>query len=192
MRLLSSEKDLALHALWLWQQNGGNLLSDLCHLHEKLKAIEKQRGPRVEYGEGVTPRVRQILLEGILQYLEVYRDEESMRDQREEAESIILDLSEKDLALHALWLWQQNGGNLLSDLCHLHEKLKAIEKQRGPRVEYGEGVTPRARQILLEGISQYLEVYRDEESMRDQREEAESILLDLLHQPVVLEHRKYQ
>lgn len=52
-------------------------------------------------------------------------------------------------------------------------------------MEYGEGVTPRARRILLEGISQYFEVYRDEESMQGQREEAESILLDLLHQSVL-------
>ena len=39
------------------------------------------------------------------------------------------------------------------DLCRLHNDLKCIEKERGPMIHHGKGVTPRTRRILLETIS---------------------------------------
>jgi len=48
---------------------------------------------------------------------------------------------------------EEASPKLLLDLCALHEQLKQDELARGPEVDYGRGVTPKTRRILLQTIS---------------------------------------
>ena len=48
---------------------------------------------------------------------------------------------------------EEASSKLLLDLCALHEQLKQDELARGPEVDYGRGVTPKTRRILLQTIS---------------------------------------
>ena len=65
MRLASEGDELAAQMIRLGHERGGTLLMDLCRLHNDLKLIEKERGPMIHHGRGVTPRTRRILLETI-------------------------------------------------------------------------------------------------------------------------------
>lgn len=68
MRLASEGDELATHVVRLGHEHGGNLLLDLCRVHNDLKCIEIQRGPGIHHGKGVTPRTRRILLETISRF----------------------------------------------------------------------------------------------------------------------------
>jgi hypothetical protein len=68
MRLASEGDELAAHVIRLGHAHGGTLLMDLCRLHNDLKCIEKERGPMIHHGKGVTPRTRRILLETISRF----------------------------------------------------------------------------------------------------------------------------
>jgi hypothetical protein len=91
-----------------------------------------------------------------------------------------------ELAKQVIRLGHEHGGNLLIDLCRVHNDLKCIEIERGPGIHHGKGVTPRTRRILLETISRFAMIANSIPGLLDDGgKQLENMLHELFHSTVI-------